>query len=232
MLSIVILAGGLATRLRPITESIPKALVEVAGKPFISHQLAYLKKQGISKVVLSIGHLGNMIEDVVGDGSQYGLEVYYSCDGEVLLGTGGAIKKALPLLEDSFFILYGDSFLPIDFSKAEDVYFSSKKPGLMTVLENKNRWDRSNVIFKNGNLLEYNKKDQKADMHYIDYGLGILSKDVFDGYCTGTVFDLSDVYRNLSLNNKLQGLEVFERFYEIGSRSGIEEASAYLSAFK
>lgn len=229
MLPVAILAGGLATRLRPITEKIPKALLDIAGDPFIFHQLRYLKQQGISRVVLCIGHLGEMIEAAVGDGSHFGLQVNYSLDGPKLLGTGGAIKAALPLIGEDLFIFYGDSFLPIDFQSVEKSYLLSKKLGLMTVLKNENQWDRSNVIYQNGSLIEYNKVEIKQNMNYIDYGLGILNADVFSGYPVGEVLDLSQVYNELSLKNELFGYEVFERFYEIGSHQGILETKEYLT---
>jgi NDP-sugar pyrophosphorylase family protein len=228
MLSVAILAGGLATRLRPITETIPKALIEIAGEPFINHQLRYLKKQSISSVVICIGYLGEMIKSIVSDGSQFGLHVQYSFDGPKLLGTGGAIKAALPMLGSEFYIFYGDSYLPIEFEPVENAYFSSNKLGLMTVLRNNNQWDKSNVIYENGILVEYNKELVKPNMNYIDYGLGILRADVFNSYPKGESFDLFKVYNNLSLKNQLFGYEVTERFYEIGSHQGIIEAEQYI----
>ena len=226
-LTVAILAGGLATRLRPITETIPKALVDVAGLPFIARQLDYLRAQGISKVVLCTGYLGEMIEHVVGDGSAFGVEVTYSPDGPTLLGTGGAIMQALPQLGDSFFLLYGDSYLPIDFSKVETAFHQSGKTGLMTVLNNGNQWDKSNVLFHNGQLIEYNKKTPKPEMRYIDYGLGVLQASAFVNYKAGEIFDLADLYHELSVKNDLAGYEVDERFYEIGSHSGLKEAETY-----
>jgi len=171
-----------------------------------------------------------MIEAIVGDGSHFGLRVRYSFDGPMLLGTGGAIKAALPMLGENFFIFYGDSYLPIDFRSVEQSYLSSKKLGLMTILKNENQWDRSNVIYQNGSLIEYNKEEIKPNMNFIDYGLGILNADVFSGYPEGEILDLSKVYNNLSLKNELLGYEVFERFYEIGSHQGILETKEYLMA--
>ena len=228
MFSVAILAGGLATRLRPITEEIPKSLIEVAGEPFICHQLEYLRKQGINSVVLCIGFLGEMIQEVVGDGSRWDMRVSYSPDGPTLLGTGGALRQALPLLGEHFFILYGDSYLPIDFSDVEKTYAASGKKGLMTVLKNQNRWDKSNVEFDVGQITEYNKTVIRPEMHYIDYGLGILQKTVLQAYPARQSFDLSKVYNDLSLAGELAGYEVFERFYEIGSHQGIADTQAYL----
>jgi NDP-sugar pyrophosphorylase family protein len=228
MFPVAILAGGLATRLRPITEEIPKSLIEVAGKPFICHQLDYLRQQGINSVVLCIGYLGEMIQEVVGDGSRWGMHVSYSLDGSVLLGTGGALRQALPLLGKHFFILYGDSYLPIDLFSIEKTYAASSKKGLMTVLKNQNRWDKSNVEFDAGQIVEYNKTVIRPQMHYIDYGLGILQSTVLQIYPANQSFDLSKVYNNLSLAGELAGYEVFERFYEIGSHQGIVDTQAYL----
>jgi NDP-sugar pyrophosphorylase family protein len=227
MFSVAILAGGLATRLRPITETVPKALVEVAGKPFIVRQLSYLHDQGISQVVLCIGYLGDMVREVVGSGESFGLEVSYSDDGPNLLGTGGALTKAIPLLGDDFFVLYGDSFLPVNFSAVQDAYEKSKQPALMTVLKNQNQWDNSNVLFEGGRLLEYNKRTPRADMTYIDYGLGVVSASVLKQRPVGQSFDLADVYQALSLKGQLAGLEVYKRFYEIGSYTGLKEAEEF-----
>jgi NDP-sugar pyrophosphorylase family protein len=227
MLPITILAGGLANRLRPITKKIPKALVDVAGEPFICRQLKYLHAQGIRRVVLCIGYLGEMIQAVVGDGSRFGLDVSYSLDGPILLGTGGTIKQALPLLGEQFFVLYGDSFLPIDFGAVEQAFLESKKAALMTVLENGDRWDKSNVLFREGELLEYNKHAPRPEMAFIDYGLGMLTNRVLEIYPAGHVLDLAEVYHALSLKGQLAGYEVHERFYEIGSHSGLKEAETY-----
>jgi len=230
MLPVAILAGGLATRLRPITATIPKALIEIAGEPFIFHQLRYLKQQGVDSIVLCVGYLGEMIEALVGDGSQFGVRINYSYDGPKLLGTGGAIKAALPLLGKHFFIFYGDSFLPIQFKPVEQSYLASAKLGLMTVLKNENQWDRSNVIYQNGLLVEYNKEVIKPNMNFIDYGLGVLNADVFSWYPDQETLDLSRVYNDLSIKCELFGYEVFERFYEIGSHQGILETAEYLTA--
>jgi len=227
MYPVAILAGGLATRLRPITQTIPKSLVEVAGTPFILRQLAYLRDQGVRHVVLCIGYLGEMIQDVVGTGEAFGMQVTYSSDGDKQLGTGGAIKKALPMLGEDFFVLYGDSYLPVDFECVGNAYIQSGLPALMTVLENGNRWDKSNVLFEGGRLLEYNKRSPGPDMAHIDYGLGVFSSEVLAQYSVDVPFDLADVYQNLSTRGALAGFEVFERFYEIGSHGGLREAEEF-----
>ena len=226
-LPVVILAGGLATRMRPITEKIPKSLIEVAGKPFISHQLKFLRSQGIRRVVVCTGYLGKMIEEVIGLGGDLGIEVTYSYDGVKLLGTGGAINKALPFLDESFFVLYGDSFLPINFEPVQRAYFSSRKPALMTIMKNSGKWDKSNVSFSGGQLLEYNKQSPSSDMNYIDFGLSVLSRALFANYQKDCVFDLSEIFEQMSKNSQIEGYLVNNRFYEIGSNQGLKETEEY-----
>jgi len=227
MFPVAILAGGLATRLRPITETIPKALVDIAGKPFIVRQLEYLREQGIDQVVLCIGYLGNLIRDAVGNGESFGIKVSYSEDGPCLLGTGGALAKAISLLGDQFFVLYGDSFLPVDFYAVQAVYENRKPSALMTILKNQNLWDKSNVHFLNGEIIEYNKLAPRPEMTYIDYGLGVIASSVLKQYPSGQMLDLADVYQGLSLQGRLAGFEVYERFYEIGSHTGLKETEEY-----
>jgi len=225
---VAILAGGLATRLRPVTEKIPKALLTVAGQPFLAHQLRLLRSSGIRKAVLCVGYRGEMIEEQFGDGRSYGVEVGYSFDGPELLGTGGALRKALPLLSNHFLVLYGDSYLPIDYAAAVRAFVASGKPGLMTVFRNEGRWDTSNVWFQDGIIKSYSKKERTADMQHIDYGLGLFDAAVFKRWPAGKVFDLADVYRDLIARNELAGYEVTQRFYEIGSPEGLAELDAML----
>lgn len=227
MYPVAILAGGLATRLRPITETIPKALVDVAGQPFIVRQLNYLRVQGVRHVILCVGHLGTMVRKLVGNGEDFGMKVNYSEDGPYLLGTGGAVRKAASLLGDEFFVLYGDTFLPVNFSAVQQAYKLSNQPALMTILKNKNQWDKSNVVFTDGKISEYNKWEPRKEMNYIDYGLGVVRAAVLQKYPDDQAFDLADVYHELSLRGQLAGLEVNERFYEIGSPTGLTETQRY-----
>ena len=230
MLPVAILAGGLATRLLPITQTLPKALVTIGGVPFIERQLRYLKSQGASQVVLCVSHLGERIQSVVSDGSRFGLDVRYSYDGPLRLGTGGAVQKALPLLGDAFFVLYGDSYLPIEYGPVEAAFKRSGRPALMTVLKNEQRWDRSNVEYRHdGVVVEYNKHRARPDMTYIDYGLSVLTPRALAGYPANEPLDLADVYHNLSIAGELAGYEVCERFYEIGSHQGLDETEKYFS---
>ena len=230
MMPVVILAGGLATRLRPITEKTPKALVEVAGKPFVFHQLDWLKRQKVDQVVMCVGYLGETIRERVGTGERWGMKIQYSFDGEKLLGTGGALQKALPLVGKEFFVFYGDSFLPINFSPVKQAFYASGKPAMMTFLKNQGRWDGSNVEARNGKLVAYNKRAPTRLMEHIDYGLGILSASVFRDKNEKEVFDLAEVYEELTKKEQLAGFEVTARFYEIGSKKGLAETEAYLSS--
>ncbi len=205
-------------------------MLEIAGRPFVFHQLELLKRQGVSRAVLCLGHLGEQVEAAVGDGSEFGLSVDYSFDGDVLLGTGGAIKHALPRLGEAFFVLYGDSYLRCSFADVQSAYEDSHCPALMTVLRNGDQWDRSNVLFSDGVLHEYDKRSPRPEMEHIDYGLGVFSARVFDRYRDQQIFDLADCYRELSLKGLLAGFEVEKRFLEIGSPQGIRETEAFLTA--
>ena len=201
--------------------------MDVAGKPFVVRQLEYLRRQGITHVVLCISYLGEQVEAVVGDGSSYGIEVRYSWDGPRLLGTGGALKQALPLLGEKFFVFYGDSYLPIDFQAVERDFLTSGKPALMTVLKNSDRWDKSNVLFCDGDIVEYNKHIPRSEMAHIDYGLGVLSASVLEDVPADEPSDLAEIYHALSVRGLLAGHEVFQRFYEIGSHKGLDETIDY-----
>ena len=229
-----LLAGGLATRLRPVTETIPKAMVEVAGKPFIDHQLELLRRHGFRKVVLCLGHLGHVVATHVGDGSRFGLEVSCAFDGEKLRGTGGALLAAVPLLgggpDDSFWVMYGDSYMDIDYRAVLEHFSRSGADGLMTVLRNGDRWDKSNVVFRGGKLLRYDKRDRTPDMDHIDYGVALLRKRVLGRIPPGEPFDLAGLYSALVAEGKMVGYEVTERFYEIGTPAALEEARRYLTA--
>ena len=227
-LPVALLAGGLATRLRPITEKIPKLLVEVAGEPFFSHQLRLLKKNGLTKIVLCVGYLGDMIVEQYGDGSKWGVEIQYSFDGEKLLGTGGALIRALPKLGDAFYVLYGDSYLPIDYQAVGRAFLDSGKLGLMTVFENREAYDASNVWFESGQIKFYSKKEKVPSMRHIDYGLGVFRAAAFAGCPRDAVVDLANVQTDLCARGELAGYEVPSRFYEIGSHEGLQELDALL----
>ena len=229
MLPVAILAGGLATRLRPLTVTIPKSLIPINGEPFVAHQLRLLKRRGIEQVVLCVGYLSEMIQDFVGAGEAFGLAVEYSCDGPVQLGTAGALRNALPLLGDAFFVVYGDSYLPCDYRKVENSFLQSGKAGLMTVFRNEGQFDTSNVEFFGGKIIDYNKRTLTPRMRHIDYGLGAFRASVFADL-PPVPYDLASVYQELLRRNELTGIEMAERFYETGSFDGIRELSAFLSS--
>lgn len=230
---VALLAGGLATRLRPVTETIPKALVELAGKPFIDHQLALLRRNGVRAVVLCLGHLGEQVRDHCGDGSRYDMDLRYSFDGDTLLGTGGALARAGRLLGEgpggAFWVMYGDSYMDIDYAAVHAHFAASGADGLMTVLRNGNRWDRSNVVFQDGRLVRYDKRHQTPDMDFIDYGIALLRRGVLERIPTDRPSDLADLYSALVAEGKMIGYEITTRFYEIGTPSSLEEARQYLA---
>jgi len=230
----VILAGGLATRMRPLTERIPKALIPIAGRPFIDHQLDWLAGHGVTDVVLSVGYKGDAIRAHVGDGGGYGLRARIVDEGENLRGTAGALRLALDegALEESFMVMYGDSYLPIDFSAVFQAFQASGKPALMTIFRNEGQWDTSNVIF-DGETVLYDKQRKTrpaADFTFIDYGLSVLSRRVIaDEIPAGVKADLATLFHTLSVRGELAGLEMAERFYEIGSPGGLEDLGRWLA---
>lgn len=228
-LPVAILAGGLATRLGSLTKQTPKCLLEVSGRPFIHHQLRQLRGQGVAKVVLCLGYLGERVVEAVGDGSAFGLEVAYSFDGPELRGTAGAIRRALPMLGGAFFVLYGDSYLECPYADVQAAYEAAGKLALMTVFRNEGRWDSSNVEFRDGRILAYDKANRTPAMRHIDYGLGILDRRAMDVVPESGAYDLATVYQGMLRRGELAGFEVAERFYEIGSVAGLEEARAHLS---
>jgi MurNAc alpha-1-phosphate uridylyltransferase len=227
--SVALLAGGLATRLGPITTTIPKALVEVAGRPFIDHQLLLLARNGVRRVVLCLGHLGEQVERHLG-ASAHGLDLVYSHDGARLLGTGGALRLAAPLLGEVFWVMYGDSFLDIDYAAVLADFRRRDPLGLMTVIANNNQWDRSNALFRDGRLVCYDKRRPRPEMAHIDYGVALLEGAVLDRIPADRPSDLGDLYHELVAEGRMVGHEVTRRFYEIGSPAGLEETRAYLEA--
>jgi NDP-sugar pyrophosphorylase family protein len=207
---------------------VPKLLVEVAGEPFFSHQIRLLKAAGLRHLVLCVGYLGEKIVEQYGDGANWGVKIEYAFDGPKLLGTGGALIAALPKLGDAFYVLYGDSYLPIDYLAVGDFFQRSGKLGLMTVYENHGRYDTSNVWFENGAIKVYDKRNRLPQMHHIDYGLGVFRAGAFDGFARDAVVDLAEVQKSLVARGELAGYEIEQRFYEIGSHEGLQELNALL----
>ncbi len=231
----VILAGGLGTRMRPQTETVPKILLPVAGRPFVHHQLDLLATVGIDDVVFCLGYLGNLVEAEVGLRDDQDLSISYVYDGSKLLGTGGALRVAHDqgVLDDEFFVLYGDSYLPVDFAAVWRSYLNSPCTALMTVYENADAHDTSNVVYSAGKVHLYDKElaNRPVGMRYIDYGLSILACSVISEFTSpGSVADLAEIFRLLSICGGLAGYEVKERFYEIGSSAGLDELGRLLES--
>lgn len=229
LLPVAILAGGMATRLGPLAKQTPKCLMEVAGRPFLEHQLRQLRDQGVREVVLCLGHLGEQVVELIGDGSAMGLEVAYSFDGPELRGTAGAVRRALPLLGPAFFVLYGDSYLECRYADVQAAFEAAGKLALMTVYRNEGQWDTSNVEFRDGRILAYDKAARTPAMQYIDYGLGVWDRRALEVVPESGAYDLAAVSREMLRRGELAGFEVTERFYEIGSVAGLEETRAHLA---
>jgi NDP-sugar pyrophosphorylase family protein len=221
--TVCILAGGLGTRLGERVADTPKPLLEVAGEPFLRHQLRLLAGHGALRVILCVGYLGHLIEERIGS-EQFGITIEYSYDGPGLDGTLGAIRRALPRLEERFLILYGDTYLRLDYGAAAAAWERSRLPGLMTVLLNDGRWDASNVLFRDGVVVRYDKRSPTAEMRWIDYGLGGLRADAVPAEGD----DLATLYHELAEAGALCGFEVTERFYEIGTPASLAETDAFL----
>ena len=219
----VILAGGLGTRLRPLTSEVPKALIPIGGKPFLHHQIDLLKRRGIRDIVLCVGHLGDRVKDYFGDGRWLGVRIKYSEEESQLLGTAGAIKNAEPLLRDDFFLMYGDSYLMIDYREIMRYFRRFDRLGLMVVWRNVDRFERSNVMVEGNLVTAYNKDQKSPDMVYINYGLSVLRKEALAFIPAGRPFSQEDFYQILIDQGELLTFEVEQRFYEIGSPKGLEE---------
>jgi NDP-sugar pyrophosphorylase family protein len=224
----VILAGGLGTRMRPLTDTIPKTLLPVRGRPFAYYQMHWLASQGVTEVVYSIGHRGEMIRQYWEQEASPIPSLCFVDEGEQLRGTGGALSLAREqgVLEDRFLVIYGDSFLPVRFAPIWQAFEASGLPALMTVLRNRGLWDRSNASYQDGRVLLYNKAGG-PDMEYIDYGLSAFRREVLDGW-GGPSYDLANVLHDLSVKGRLAGFEVDRRFYEIGSPAGLRDFEQYL----
>lgn len=226
---LAILAGGLATRLRPLTAVTPKSLIPLAGKPFIDHQLHALHRQGLREIVLCCGHLGEQIAAFAGDGHRFGLRLLYSHDGERLLGTGGALRAALPLLGRRFLVMYGDSWLTEPIEPVWRAFLACGNPALMTVFPNRNRWGASNVEFRGGAVTGYDKDHPTPAMRHIDYGLEAMEASLLENW-SHHPFDLSEVWSALAARSQLAGYETHDRFYEIGSLAGLRDTEAAIVA--
>lgn len=229
-MQVVILAGGLATRLGTLTKQLPKSLLPIAGKPFIDYQLELLAKAGVTEVVLCIGYLGEQIKQRLGDGSRYRLSITYSRDGLKALGTGGALQQAVLQLQDEFFVMYGDSYLTCDYQGIWDYFRKQSALGLMTAYHNHNRYGRSNLKLEGEKVVVYDKNSQRQDLTYIDYGLSIFRKTALALAPQAVSFDLSELHQQLIEKGQLLGHRVATRFYEVGSLNGLREFTQMVKA--
>jgi NDP-sugar pyrophosphorylase family protein len=222
MYPLAILAGGLATRIKPISTKIPKSLVPINGTPFIDLQLKLLSDAGFSEITLLLGYMGEQIESHVGNGKKFGISVSYSYDGVNQLGTGGALFQALPLLADTFCVMYGDSYLEMDFADAINQFQNSQSLGLMSIFKNLNPIHQNNVHFDGSKVVRYSKLHPPPTAEYIDYGFSILRKESFAAFDRSSHFDLSFIFEKLANHGQLDAYEASETFFEIGSFEGIE----------
>jgi NDP-sugar pyrophosphorylase family protein len=231
----LILAGGLGTRLYPATRTVPKCLVEVAGRPFAHWQLEWLASQQIQSVVYSVGHLGEMIRAEIGDGSEWGIEVTYVDEGDKLIGTGGALRLAVErgAVDDAFFVLYGDSYLSVDLGAVAEDFVARRPDALMTVFRNDGQWETSNAILTQGMVTHYEKglSSPPPEMQFVDYGLSALhARVVLEMVERGVPSDMADAFTALSRAGRLAGFEASERFFEIGTPSGLADLERHLSS--
>lgn len=226
--TVLILAGGLGTRLGSIQKDLPKSMVDVLGQPFIQHQLQLLKTQGVENVILCVGYRQKALCAFVGDGSQFGLNVTYSSDGEKALGTGGAVLKASTNAGSPFAVLYGDSYLEAPLGPIIQTFADCGKEALMTVYHNRNQCAPSNILVRDGCVTAYNKKDPTPEMEYIDFGLSIYSKAAFEGMSESEAFDLAEVTTTLISRKQLACFEVNVPFHEVGSIEGLKELESHL----
>jgi NDP-sugar pyrophosphorylase family protein len=227
MLTLFILAGGLGTRIQTVNPNLPKYLMPVNNEPFALHQLRWLKKAGFEKIVLCVNHRAESIVTLIGNGHHLGLAIEYAFDGEKLLGTGGAIRKASQAMTAPFGVLYGDSYLTMDFKAVYQHFLTVKKSGLLTIFRNENSYEKSNLCVIDNRIVAYDKKNLRADMQYIDYGFSVFSPEVFSNF-GDSPFDLSDVIQYLIQENELSAYEVHDRYYEIGTPAGLQSLETYL----
>lgn len=226
-MQVIILCGGLATRIRPLSEKTPKSLILIEGHPFLEYQINLLKSYGFHDIVFCIGYKGNLIKKYFGDGKSFSVNIKYSEETDQLLGTGGSIKNAEDILKKEFMVMYGDSYLPFDFNKAINFFHKHHKLGLMTVYKNNNSIEPSNVSIIKNLVKKYNKKNTSSEFQYIDYGVSIFKKQVLNNF-PNKRFDLSEIHQFLIKEKELLAYQIKERFYQIGDFQGLEEFKKYI----
>jgi NDP-sugar pyrophosphorylase family protein len=226
----VILAGGMAKRLGPLTKDLPKSMLKIKGRPFLEYQLELLKENGITEILLCLGHLSGRIKSHFSDGSSFSVRLTYSTEPEKLLGTAGALRNAYGLLQDEFLVTYGDSYLDFSYKDFIAQFRRGESQALMAVYKNLNRWDKSNVVLQDDRVAVYDKKISQAGMDYIDAGALILTKEVVSQIPENQFHDLESVLKSLVSRRQLRAFRLQSRFYEIGSAQGLEEFSQLIES--
>lgn len=230
-MQIVIMAGGMGTRLRPLTYEIPKPMVVVGGKPYLYYQLKYLQKFGYTDVLILIGYLGHYIQDYFKDGDDLGLNISYSIENEPL-GTGGALKGAQSLLQEVFMLIYGDSFLPIDLKNLENSFNYSSMAGMVVVYDNRENTDvTSNIaVDAQDTILKYKKNSNDHDLNYVDAGISIFNKNVCDLIPDKKKKSLEEeIFPSLVEQRKLFAYITNQRFYDIGNIQRLSVFENYIT---
>jgi NDP-sugar pyrophosphorylase family protein len=229
---VIVIAGGLGTRIATLARNRPKSLIEIRGKPFLEWQLEMLSKNGIKDVVLCLSYQSEQIIEYLTDQKNLEMNIQYSLDGEIQLGTGGAVKKALPLVSGPFFVLYGDSYLLTRFKKVQEFYFGQGRQALMTVIHRSKTYEKPNVELSQETILNYSKVSTRKEMDFIDYGLTILNEHCFEFFKSKNSFDLTEVFTNLLSRDELVGYEVQDGYFEVGSLHGYSAFEMYLDGGK
>ena len=223
-----ILAGGLGTRLRPLTEKVPKAMIPVNGRPFLEYEVDLLRKNKVDDLVLCLGYLGEQVEAHFGDGKRFGVRIGYSHDGKELLGPIGGLKTAEPLLQDEFFVTYGDAYLRMDYAGLMAALRRSRKLAAMAVYRNEGRFGKSDVIARGGLVAAYDKKRTLPGMSWVNFGVSAMKKEALAGVEAGKPCDEEAFYGRLVKRRQLAAYETYERFYEIGSERSLAEFREFI----
>lgn len=215
----VILAGGLGTRLGSLTRTMPKPMMQVAGIPYLEHQLRLLEQQSIRDVVLLTGYLGEKIEEYFGDGGRFGLALRYSREPQPL-GTAGALREAGPMLADSFVLIYGDSYLPVSYPAVHEQLVASGAQGLMVVYgdQSGDTSVKKNVDVDNAGYVTVYEKDSERELPYVEAGVLAFRKSLLALIPpAGGVSLEKEIFPQLIGRRRLAAHITQQRFYDIGT---------------